>query len=236
MTTTKSHDIHRDSDSEKLGHRFKEAALRLKSRPDYTASTTSYAPYGCVRERVVIGECTKINGGVYFGSPAHEAVVVDEDYGQLHPAYMQLMVLFARDHKNKKKVEPEILPYIVELVTQKLRFSTEKVSTLHEKMQVEIDQKVALDMYLKEGVGLARHQVLLAAYLLEKLKMRGFIEGCWYIESRYTPDAPHSEKLIYTDANGDLFTFDPIRERARFLDEGVKLCNEDIEQLITTKE
>lgn len=236
MSATEFRNLRTSNDlNPELRNRFKDAVLRIKGRSEYQPATEAGKPYGSFGERHLIGECTPIDGGIYFASPAHEAIVVDDDYGELKTVYMQLMVLFAKDHKNKKELEPEIFPYLVNFVATKLLFSTEEVKLLHEGRGIKEDQKVALDLYLKAGVGVARHQVLLFAYLVERLKARGHIDGCWYIESQYSATDPHHERITYTGRSGELFVFDPVAERGAYLDK-VQRCTHstDISKLIKT--
>ena len=71
---------------------------------------------------------------------------------------------------------------VSEIVKEKISLRTEAVPQLHWKKGIKDDEKVALDFYINSGFGAERHQVLLAAYLVEKLIDRGLISGVMQLE------------------------------------------------------
>ena len=120
-----------------------------------------------------------------------------------------------RDHDKADTIEQDILPYIVDLVTTKLRYSVDEVISLNRRRKIRTDAKVALDLYIREGVGVARHQVLLTAYLLEKLKSRGLISGCFFLDDEFSPNDPRPLRLFYIARNGAQYVFDPLEVKSR---------------------
>ena len=65
-------------------------------------------------------------------------------------------------------------------------------------------------MYIKKKIGVARHQVLLAAYLLEKLKEKFVIKGTHWIDQTISAENYH-ERLVFKSADGEIFRFDPTK-------------------------
>ncbi|MCB0333822.1 MAG: hypothetical protein KDD55_10015, partial [Bdellovibrionales bacterium] len=151
--------------------RFQEAVKRIEESEYYELGS----PYGFYDGRHIIGQNTPINEGVYVGALPHEAIVVDEAHGELEKVYTELLVLHAKDHGKQQAIENTILPYIARIIQEKLHFSPESIRTALDQNQIKPDYKVSLDYFLIHGIGTARHQVLLAAYLIEKLILRGYL-------------------------------------------------------------
>lgn len=189
--------------------RFQEAVKRLEESDYYEIGS----PYGFFDGRHIIGANTPIHEGVYVGALPHEAIVVDEAHGELEKVYTDLLVLHAKDHGKKNKIEKTIFPYVSRIVQEKLQFSPESVRTALDQNIIQPDHKVSLDYFLIQGVGIARHQMLLAAYLIEKLKLRGYLSGVLTIDSKYSFQEQTPESLTYKGEDGNEFHFDPIQLR-----------------------
>jgi len=192
-------------------NRFHLAVARVASQNIYHSADHSYAPYGYFKKRHIIAECTKISGGVYLSAYPREAIVVDEKYGYLDEVYRKLTMAIARQKNGKKPSEKEIVLEVVKFTTQHLPFSESKIRKLSMEQEIKVDQRIALDFFIKESVGVARHQVLLAGYLLQRLKKRNIIQGCVYLDPSFSSQTAEDERLIYTSASGYLMTFTPYK-------------------------
>jgi hypothetical protein len=206
------------SEQKPESNRFRKVLSRIKKSPDYKSTRSKNAPYGTFAGRPVIGENSKINGGVYLGVKPQEAIVVDDNYGILKDIYDELPLRYAKRHgsKNRELVEQNIVQEVVTLVKEKLLYVTEEeFQAIAEREHFKPDQKVALDIIMRLKVGTDRHHVLLAAYLLEKCKQRGLIQGKVYLNGFYDESADGKEKVIYSSSTGDLMIFSPAAERKK---------------------
>jgi len=193
-------------------NRFQLVLERVKRSRDYRPSRSPEEPYGTFQKRHIIGEHTKINGGVYLGVAPHEALVVDDKYGALREVYTDLMVRYVKRYGGTEKAiaERRMLEEIVELVKEKLRYMPEdKVQKFVHDEDIKPDKKMALDLYLQRRAGTDRHQVLLAAYLLERLLKKGLLKGKVYLDAHYLRSGQRKEKMVYSSATGYLFIFSP---------------------------
>lgn len=191
-------------------NRFMEAAARVYESPHYEKSSTSEAPYGYFRGRHIIGECTQMSGGIFVGATMHEAVVIDEKYGLLAPIFEGMLDTALSLKKHRIQYEQEIFAEVLDIVRKTLKFDREGVEKISQQERVTNDEKIALDVYVQHGIGVARHQVLLAAYLLEKLRTAGIISGIPAIDNYISDSFPEREMLIYTTEAGHHFKFDPV--------------------------
>jgi hypothetical protein len=64
-------------------------------------------------------------------------------------------------------------------------------------------------VYISQGRGSPRHQVLLAAYLLEKLRDDGHIRGCPALDNSFNSDGSPRNLLLFTSESGSVLRFDP---------------------------
>jgi len=200
-----------DFDLEKT-NRFQNVIKRLVGHPDYDPTTDDEAPYGKFLGRPIIGEHTKINGGVYVGTSAQEALVIDEKYGLLKECYTELMLRYVRKYGTKQKdaLEQHIVKEIIDLTKEKLRYrSNREIEEFAAGKGYKLDRKISLDIYIESGLGTDRHQILLAAYLLEKLKEAKYLKGKVYLDSHFKNESSAKEKLIYSNSDGYLFIFSP---------------------------
>lgn len=190
-------------------NRFLIALDRIQSSIDYTNQINSTAPYGYYMGRPVIGECTSINGGIYVGAASHEAIVVDRKYVLLDCLEAELISRIEKLKIAGPINEREIVGHTLRLTRETVRYDNEGTLALIKREKLEADQKVALDIFIKERVGLARHQVLLAAYLLESLKRRNLLNGCLFLDFQMRNNGKEDERLVYTCLSGQLLVFDP---------------------------
>ena len=193
-------------------NRFKRAATRVRESAFFSASDSSRAPYGSYNERPIIGECTPIHGGIYLGAVAHEAIVVDEKYGKLQRVFDEFRAavpaeIFSLQPGGDR--EKQIAGLVFQFSEQSLPWDPQRVQALLERENLLPDRKVTLDVFIRKKCGVARHQVLLAAYLLEKLRLEGSIQGVPAIDARLTRPQAEDEQLLFTAASGEVFKFVP---------------------------
>lgn len=186
-------------------NRFHVALLRVKSSKYYKPRIEPNAPYGYFNGRPIIGEATKIHGGIFLSSAPVEAIVIDEKYGFLSELYEELAERLNRLSDAGVPSERLLLHETFKFVLQKARFDPEKVDRILARNKFSVDTKVILDAFVKEGVGLHRHQALLAAYLLERLCQEKTLRGSVQIDPQNSP----SEQIIYLSPDGTTTKFDP---------------------------
>lgn len=194
-------------------NRFLEAAHRLSSSTHYKSASTSDAPYGYFRGRHIIGECTRIQGGIYVGADPHEAIVIDEKYGTLRNVYNQLVESLKDLPEHPTHFEYHVFLKVIELSRRVLAYRPEDTDQICDNEEISHDEKVALDVFISRRAGLPRHQVLLAAFLLEKLRSESIIQGLPALDNAITAQGDNREALLYTSENGTVLRFDPL-ERA----------------------
>ena len=201
--------------------RFHSAVQRVQLSKAYDPTCTPSTPYGFFHGRPIIGTSTGVTGGIYVNAVAREAVVVDEGYGLLRPIASSVRdeLLSLPNGTNRKA---SALRLVVEAADRTLRHDPVAVQALEDRHRVGPDRKVALDLYVSEGVGLHHHRLLLAAYLLEAIRDWGLIAGS--IELSAETHSEGDESLTYTSSRGRAYlihgktalTISPMgRQRAR---------------------
>lgn len=197
---------------EEEGPLSREEILRL--REIQIASSALYGtdgktPHGYYAGRPIIRGSSAIGCGVYLGLVGHEAIVVDERGEYLKNAYEQLLARLMRFRAFRDKTEHAVVNEVVSLSRDLLRYDDELVSHLLEREGIESDQRVSLDLFLREGIGASRHQILLSGWLLEQLRRHGIVKGRVYIESTLDARSAPLERLVYTTVKGEIIIFDP---------------------------
>ncbi|MDP3954875.1 MAG: hypothetical protein Q8Q15_00740 [bacterium] len=172
--------------------RTQELRHRLKVNPLYEE------PYGTERigrfaGRPIITRDTPINGGVYLGSSAREAIVVDDrKYPQeLNAAYTELRRKMTEGVSRGRSVFECV--YEVTKRTLDLPRRTGDVEERVDELVGSIvsqsgpDAKVTLNEFMREGIGICRHRALLAGYLIERLVKEGVLRGKVSVDRNYLP-------------------------------------------------
>ena len=195
-------------------NRFIEAVKRIEFNHAYRPTICPEAPYGYFRNRPIIGENTQIHGGIYVGVFPHEALVIDQKYGLLEKTLATLIARCAQIDETSPTYEYDVFSKAIALTRETLRYSEEGVQLIQASYNIQADDKVTLDLYLKKKVGIARHQVLLAGFLLERLREKGMIRGTPAIESQVSDEIPQ-ERLLFTSSDGEIFRFDPTKGLGR---------------------
>ncbi|MBX7139395.1 MAG: hypothetical protein K1X83_15615 [Oligoflexia bacterium] len=190
-------------------NRFLAALERIKASPLYNPNTNDQAPHGLFDGRRIIGDSNRINGGVYLGVIAHEAVVVDDSYGRLEELYQQSILKFVRDGGRRSQIESDIFRHVIKFAEEQLPLDPARIRKLAHQRAISPDRKIALDFYLREKAGAARHQVLLAAYLLQRMRERKLINGEIVIDPHFSELPAEDESLVYIGADGARFVFSP---------------------------
>ncbi|MFA5185170.1 MAG: hypothetical protein WC551_01670 [Patescibacteria group bacterium] len=160
--------------------RTKMAEIRLRAAGKFVPPRVGdrRAPYGYFSGRPIIGSgMGNINGGVYLGVNAREAVVVDDNRekpgGETLQALYSEIVLPKIDRAAKKygrNPKDVAIAVIFNVVTEVLPYDKEKSEALIQQLtNGRSDGKVHLASFLNFGAGVCRHQALLVAYLIEKL-------------------------------------------------------------------
>jgi hypothetical protein len=198
----------------------------IQDSPEFTPYFTALAPYGFYKGRFIIGECTRINGGIYLSAQPYEELVIDESHGALGPLLSELVTRFNKAGlKGSSMNEYQIISETLFFVRSKLLYRENARSLIKSLAGVSADQKVSLDVYVRAGLGAARHQVLLAAYLFEKLKSAGILTGCLYIDSSGSSSGLNTERLAYTSASGEFICFNPAaRQREALIEQNGQMA------------
>ncbi len=199
--------------SNRVLNRFDLVVQRISHSKDYIPNRSPDAPYGIFKKRHLIGEHTHINGGVYLGATPQEAVVIDDRFNDssLDAVFSEWVINFVRYYQNTKSSEDEceIINSVILLVQNKIRLVTTENTPELRKLVFQNDKKIALDIFLEKKFGLARHQILLAAYLLEKVTEAGHLKGKIYIDGITNETLERNERLVYSSGSGNLFVFNP---------------------------
>jgi hypothetical protein len=196
-------------------NRFQRAVARIKKSAEFQSPKLGNGALGKYMGREIIGEATQINGGVYLSPLPHEALVVDDKHGCLERIYHELVVRLSDLSIERTLDESEILPQVAAIALRNLKFSQRAVDRICIREGLQADEKVALDLFLHEKVGVARHQVLTVAYLIERLRKRNLLNGFARIDSESNHRLGLDERLIYTSPQGGNFVFDPLRLAGR---------------------
>lgn len=191
-------------------NRFMQAVKRIEFKYGFEPNFTESAPYGFFRSRHIIGENTKVANGIFVSAIPGEALVVDEKYGVLNDIYLKLISRISVLDSTNSSYEYQVFSKVITLTRETLRYSEESVENITKQYRIDFDEKVSLDLYIKKKVGVSRHQVLLAAYLLEKLKEKFLIKGTHWIDQTISSEA-YNERLVFKSADGEIFRFDPTK-------------------------
>lgn len=164
--------------------------------------------------RPIIGRDTPINGGIYVGGGEREAIVVDDSKGDspLNDVYTELLSVRQRAVKRGENFKGTLLSHVFDLVKDRLPYSPRKVNQVAIIRRLKPDDPVSLDTYIQMGGGVCRHQALLAAYLLERLKKEGIVRGSVSIDRNYVKGRGGHAWVRYVNSAGILFVIDPARE------------------------
>ncbi|HVV66947.1 MAG TPA: hypothetical protein VHB72_02655 [Candidatus Saccharimonadales bacterium] len=170
---------------------------RLKGSADYSPPDES-APYGYFKDRQVLGRNSKkINGGVYLGGGAREAIVADGDSEIIDKVYRPLHTAL----RLARRAVPErtVLSAVRARVAQVMPYDGDMAEMISSRYYG--DQLIPLSDFIKNRAGVCRHQGLLSALLLERLIADGLLEGEPGIQRNNKPDrgGPHAWGILKHD-------------------------------------
>jgi hypothetical protein len=184
---------------------------RLISNYEYSAADTRYR-YGRLRGRFVIDSDSQIEGGVYLGLPAREALLADCN----GPIISNLFNTLVKDIKKSKEalglpLEEKILSMIYEISQKALPRSTpEALKSMRLTCRIVGDEEMQLEECLKYETGDADHQALLIALFIDKLhkEHEHYMCGKVSIERNWLPGGGHTW-VRYTHSENDIYIIDP---------------------------
>lgn len=155
--------------------------------------------------RHIIHRDSPIDGGVYLGGGQREAIVVDS---KKYPKLKELYKL-AKDKATQRGAgECEVLQAVYDTVAKAMSIQNrDAVKELIHRYGAEKDVKIALDVFLEEGVGFCRHYALACGALLELFKKEGFIKGKISVDRNSTHLGGHAW-CRYTNPDGEVFILD----------------------------
>lgn len=181
-------------------------SVGIQRRPE-TVYSENGIPY--FQGRHIIGRDRSVIGGVYLGANNREAISVDIDPGK---GYTKLRELY-RQAKLAASIgdivqRNRVLPATYEAVNSAFKKKSERaVNALLEKYGVGPDQKIALDVFIAEGVGVCRHVSLTCATLLEMFRQDGHIRGEISVDRNGTDAGAHAW-CRYTSYSGEVVILD----------------------------
>jgi len=164
---------------------------------------------GMYRGRRVIHKDTPIDGGVYLGAYLREAIVVDsEKYTEISRIY-NIAKEKAGVERNDGRLKERVLNAVFDTVKESMNYDEAAAHRLVDIYKSGTDGKIALDVFIKNKVGVCRHMALACGALLELFKKDGYIRGNASID-RNTDRRGHVW-CRYTNSGGDVFILDVAR-------------------------
>jgi len=179
------------------------------------------SPYGYYKDRPIIGRDSPVIGGVYT-TGRKEALVVDEKYGLLEECYEEVLQQLKHLETNGNNPKKVILGLVFKYVREKLKYDNDAVEESVKKLNAgKTDNsavKVSLDYFINKGVGVCRHQAVLAGYLLEKFKQDGYISGKASVDRNYSDKEGGHAWVRYTNSGGKVIVMDPAQNYLGYID------------------
>jgi len=167
------------------------------------------APNGVFRGAPLIGGFSAIVGGLYCGRETEELVSVTSGSELLENAYQQLLFQTAERQLHADNFESGIADVLGAFCTTKLKRQLRHLTPFLQYEEVSEQSIVPLDLFLNAELGDYRHQLLLAAYLCERLIKAGTLKGRIYIDNSLRFQTQLRERLLYFGDGGYRFTFEP---------------------------
>lgn len=157
--------------------------------------------------RRVITRDTPIDGGVYLGKGAREAIVVDSTkYEDIKKLYEKTKIKLL-DHD-----ELSVLKSVYDAVHEAMPLRNgEFVENAINTYCLKNDTKITLDFFIRGGFGVCRHRALAVGVLLELFKKEGFLKGKISIDRNHGFIGGHAW-CRYTSPDGKVFIIDEMLE------------------------
>lgn len=147
------------------------------------------APYGFYQNYPILGRNSKqIEGGVYLGGSAREAIVVDHGSQSVNQQIDGVKNHLQSAIDNKAPLStPDILRFVNRTVETLMAYDADKVREI--SSHYKGDKLVDLSTFVHAGVGVCRHQGLFAAMIMERLITDGYLHGTTGIERNTIKDS-----------------------------------------------
>lgn len=198
---------------------FWEKSSTAESRLLKAGKLTYIAGKPYYQGRPLICSDSKIDGGVYVGSTAREAIVVDSLESKILPimfedVYTVAVVGGRLDHSR-------VLTGVYCIVKQTIKKSGDAdITQVLQKYDIGLDEKVHLDVFLKEGVGACRQAALTCGVLLEMFVNRGLLGGKVSVDRNATVLGGHAW-CRYTNSANEVFILDVAKNFFGSMEEGL---------------
>lgn len=180
---------------------------------------------GMVRE--TIGRDTRLAEGVYEGSYGGEAIVVNYmKQPERIDKSVDAIIRSSTDASGKFRKD-FVLQNVFDHVSKTMAYDSGAVESIFNRVGRKDGQKVSLDVYIKAGKGVCRHQALYAGIILERLIDKGLLNGKVSVDRNMIKgrDADKYDGHAwtrYTNSRGDVFILDVAQGRLDSLNNLVK--------------
>ena len=162
------------------------------------------------KSRPTIGRDARLEGGVFEGSYLRESESIVVDWGgSLQEAYDKIEVGL-----EKKTTDSDVLDHVFKYVESHMKYDEEAVNSIFTEKAGGVDhQKVDLEVYIDEAVGICRHQALFVGALLEHFIDNSILTGAVSVD-RNSIKQKGSDKydshawVRYTDVEGQVYILD----------------------------
>lgn len=166
---------------------------------------TPDTPYGTHLNYAIIGRNSpSVRGGVY-GTRSSEFVIVDDKSQALKKVVDGFMEALLKSPDVEAFSTMNLLKRINFRVANVLTYDLERVERISEP---HYDHKglIGLSEYIEQGVGVCRHQALLAAHLIEEVIDRGYLTGKASVERNHDLEAngAHAWAVYKSDTEDDI--------------------------------
>lgn len=176
---------------------------RMQAHPNFGEKDET-APYGYYVNHPIIGRVSKsVDGGVYLGGSAREAIVVDGKSVAMKQVYQGVAAELRQSfERNETLPMRAILLKVMRKVQEVMPYDDRKTEDI--SRQHHGDKLVGLSTFIKERAGVCRHQGLLAAYIIENLIKNGHMLGAVGVERNTVEDmgGTHAWAVYKTRSNG----------------------------------
>jgi len=171
--------------------------------------------YGYVDGYPIIGRDSDSIKGIYLGGGAREAILVDPNndprldavYKSLQKRSMLKSLMKRVIGSNYDDVEGQ-LEIVKSAVQSVMKYDRNTVDQF--TRQFYGDKKVYLGEFIDRGIGVCRHQGLLAAYLIERLINDGKLQGLARVERNTIPEYGGTHAwAAFTTKDGNQYVVDP---------------------------
>lgn len=177
--------------------------------------------------RHTIGRDSPINKGVYEGTYGGEAIVVDrEKYGDSFIKSLAEVKRRAIGSDGVMLNKHFLLHSVFGVVSETMAYDAEAVERIFQTdCKARDGTKISLSVYIKDGVGVCRHQALFAGALLEMLVDDGSLRGKVSVDRNMARSSEDRDDEYdghawtrYVTSAGEIFILDIAHDRIGSLD------------------